>query len=217
MKQSEKMNPPPQTEADIADTREQDRLPLNNLVDGEPLTGKSGERPSPRSHPGQLEQEISRGEKLDYWVREITAPSRQTLDGMLQIGARILEAEASGLSHEEIRQLQEKRLPFSSSDYSKYRNIAAHEGIIDPKYRERLPVARSTLYLLSLLPPAAFKTAVAQDKIHCRMSREDAEHLRDDAFAALGKAGKKKKARVAAKTQAQDRAQTGGRVESPGK
>jgi hypothetical protein len=121
MKQSEKTNPPPQTEADIADTREQDRLPLNNLVDGEPLTGKSGERPSPRSHPGQLEQEISRGEKLDYWVREITAPSRQTLDGMLQIGARILEAEASGLSHEEIRQLQEKRLPFSSSDYSKYR------------------------------------------------------------------------------------------------
>jgi len=147
--------PPPQTEADIADTREQDRLPLNNLVDGEPLTGKSGERPSPRSHPGQLEQEISRGEKLDYWVREITAPSRQTLDGMLQIGARILEAEASGLSHEEIRQLQEKRLPFSSSDYSKYRNIAAHEGIIDPSIVSACPwpAALFTCFLSSHWPP----------------------------------------------------------------
>jgi hypothetical protein len=85
---------------------------------------KSSSRPSSVVSRRQTDSNLSPVKKtLDEWVQVISEACRQSFDDHLNIENLLLAAEISGLSRSEIRELREKRLPLSPSDYSKYKAL----------------------------------------------------------------------------------------------
>lgn len=110
------------------------------------------------------------------YVERIQAEWRKSLEGILEAGRILIEAE-NKLGKTRYLNMVQFELPFTRTTASRLRIIAGDKRITDCAYTHRLPPSWFTLYELTHLKDDAFYQAVEKGLIHPGMTQKETKRL----------------------------------------
>jgi hypothetical protein len=113
--------------------------------------------------------------KIEEYRQRIWSGWKKTVEDFLELGAVCRDA-ADNLSKPEVETLLQSDLPINESTFWKFVTIGRDQRL--PSIAERLPPKFTIIYEVSRLTEAQFEQAVASQKIHPKVRREDIEALR---------------------------------------
>jgi hypothetical protein len=126
---------------------------------------------------GEQHDRAEKPETAGYYVDQITAEWRKTVDGMLAAAKHCARAQKR-LSPAERKELIE-RLPFERPTFDKLVKIGNDPRLHDPEVSARLPAGYSVVYELANLYQHQFEDALGKGLIHPKLKRAEAQALKD--------------------------------------
>jgi hypothetical protein len=106
------------------------------------------------------------------FAKKICAAWQSSLRGILECG-RLLVAAKQRLKHGQFQKMIEAELPFTPSTAQRLMAIARDRRLTNPAHAQLLPPSWYSLYRLSTLSNAQFKTAIEDGTIRPDMERDE--------------------------------------------
>jgi hypothetical protein len=128
--------------------------------------------PIPPTTPFFAEADVT---KIEEYRRRIRSSWKKTVEDFLELGAVCRDA-ADHLSKSEVETLLLSDMPINESTFWKFVTIGRDERL--PGIAGSLPPKFTTIYEVSQLTDEQFEQAVASQKIHPKVRREDIAALR---------------------------------------
>jgi hypothetical protein len=117
--------------------------------------------------------------KLRRWRKAIVTSWQRHVPASTVTGRLLIRSHDDLISHHGAwLSMVRNDLPFDYSTAKKLISIAENPVLSDDSYRNRLPVAWTTLYQLSLIDPPTLKRLIEQGEVNASTEREDVERLR---------------------------------------
>jgi hypothetical protein len=113
--------------------------------------------------------------KIEEYRRRIRSSWKKTVEDFLELGAVCRDA-ADHLSKSEVETLLQSDMPINESTFWKFVTIGRDQRL--PGIAGKLPSKFTTIYEVSQLTEEQFEQAVASQKIHPKVRREDIAALR---------------------------------------
>jgi hypothetical protein len=113
--------------------------------------------------------------KIEEYRRRIQSSYKKTVEDFLELGAVCRDA-ADHLSKSEVETLLQSDMPINESTFWKFVTIERDQRL--PSIAGSLPSKFTTIYEVSQLTEEQFEQAVASQKIHPKVRREDIAALR---------------------------------------
>jgi hypothetical protein len=120
---------------------------------------------------------------IEEYRQRIWSSCKKTVEDLLDLGAVCRDA-ADGLSNPEIETLLQSDMPFNESTFWKYVKIGRDQRL--PGIAASLPPRLTTIYEMTHLTDEQFEEAVALQKIHPKVRREDVAALRKPSGSGAG-------------------------------
>jgi hypothetical protein len=113
--------------------------------------------------------------KIEEYRRRIQSSYKKTVEDFLELGAVCRDA-AANLSKSEVETLLQSNMPINEFTFWKFVTIGRDQRL--PGIAGRLPPRFTTIYEVGQLTEEQFEQAVASQKIHPKVRREDIAALR---------------------------------------
>jgi hypothetical protein len=124
--------------------------------------------------------------KADYWAPRINAEWRKSVEGILNVGRKLIAAKEACEYGEFLRMFKGHEnavcdpVPFSVSSADKLMSVASCEAFTDSELVPNLPQSWGTLYELTKLDDEQIVAGIKAGEITPEMTRAEASALRSD-------------------------------------